>query len=103
MKAMRKLGPLSKIAAMIPGVKEADVDENELKKAEAIINSMTLEERIHPDKIDGSRKRRIAAGSGTSMQDVNRLLKQFKMARNMLKQMGTQGKGKGKGKLPFSL
>jgi len=100
MRAMRKLGPLSKIAAMIPGVKEADVDEKDLKKAEAIISSMTMEERVHPDVIDGSRKRRIAAGSGTSTQDINRLLKQFKMARNMLKQMGHQSKGKGK--LPFT-
>ncbi|MBN2621579.1 signal recognition particle protein [candidate division WOR-3 bacterium] len=99
MKAVRKLGPLAKIAAMIPGVKETDVDEGELKKVEAMINSMTQQERLHPEIIDGSRKRRIAAGSGTSMQDINRLLKQFKMARNMLKQMGR----KGKGKLPFPL
>lgn len=98
MKAVRKLGPLAKIAAMIPGVKETDVDEDEIKKVEAMINSMTRQERLHPDVIDGSRKHRIAAGSGTSMQDINRLLKQFRMARNMLKQMS-----RGKGKMPFSL
>jgi signal recognition particle subunit SRP54 len=98
MKAVRKLGPLAKIAAMIPGVKETDVNEDELKKVEAMINSMTRQERLHPEIIDGSRKRRIATGSGTSMQDINRLLKQFKMARNMLKQMN---QGKGRGKIPF--
>jgi len=93
LKAVKKLGPLSKLAAMIPGVKESDVDEKEFKKIEAIIQSMTKTERHHPDKIDGSRRRRIAAGSGTTMTDVNRLLKQFYYTRDLLKKMG-------KGKLP---
>lgn len=88
LRSVKKLGPLAKIAAMIPGVKEADVNENELKKVEAIINSMTVKERMKPSLIDGSRKRRIASGSGMTIQDVNQLLKQFKMARDMLKRMG---------------
>lgn len=94
LKSVKKLGPLSKIAAMIPGVKEADVNENEMKKIEAIINSMTIKERMTPSLLDGSRKRRIAAGSGTRVQDVNQLLKQFKMAREMLKKMGKDFKFK---------
>ncbi len=94
MKAMKKLGPIAKIASMIPGVKEHDIDEHELVQLEAIIHSMTHHERRHPDIIDGSRKRRIARGSGTTVQDVNRLLKQFYYARDMLQKMG-------KGKVPF--
>ncbi len=88
MKAVKKLGPIAKLAAMIPGVKESDVDEKEMKRIEAIINSMTKQERINPDVIDGSRKRRIAAGSGTTVRDVNQLLKQFYYARDLLKKMG---------------
>ncbi len=87
-KAVKKLGPLSKIAAMMPGVKESDVDESQFKKMEAMIKSMTGRERIHPDIIDGSRKRRIAAGSGTTVADVNRMLKEFFYARDMLKKLG---------------
>jgi len=86
--AVKKLGPLSKIAAMMPGVKESDIDEGQFKKMEAMINSMTRRERVHPEIIDGSRKRRIAAGSGTSVADVNRMLKEFFYARDMLKKMG---------------
>jgi len=97
--AVKKLGPLSKIAAMIPGVRESDVDESQFKKMEAMIRSMTLRERQHPEVIDGSRKRRIAVGSGTSVADVNRMLKEFSYARDMLKKFG-------KGmpiKMPFKL
>jgi signal recognition particle subunit SRP54 len=93
--AFKKLGPLSKVAAMIPGVKEQDVDENELKRIEVIINSMTRRERLNPDIIDGSRKRRIAAGSGTSVTEVNRLLKQFNYMRSLMKKIS-----KGSVKLP---
>ncbi len=100
MKAIKKLGPISKLAAMIPGIKESDVDETEMKKVEAIINSMTKKERANPDLIDGSRKRRIAAGSGTTVRDVNQLLKQFNYARDLLKRMG---KGTLPGKIPFKL
>ncbi len=88
LKAIKKLGPLSKLAAMIPGVKETDVDENEFKIIEAIINSMTPQERRHPEIINSSRKKRIARGSGTSLADVNRLLKQFFYARDLLKKAG---------------
>ncbi|UCF71308.1 MAG: signal recognition particle protein [candidate division WOR-3 bacterium] len=86
--AVKKLGSLSKIAAMIPGVKETDLDEGQFKKMEAMINSMTRRERLHPEIIDGSRKRRIAAGSGTTVADVNRMLKEFSYARDMLKKFG---------------
>ncbi|UCD05325.1 MAG: signal recognition particle protein [candidate division WOR-3 bacterium] len=86
--AVKKLGPLSKIAAMVPGVKESDIDESHFKKMEAMINSMTRRERLHPEVIDGSRKRRIAAGSGTTVADVNRMLKEFSRARDMLKKFG---------------
>jgi signal recognition particle subunit SRP54 len=99
MSAVKKLGPLSKIAAMMPGVKESDVDENQFKKMEAMIKSMTKRERVHPDIIDGSRKRRIAAGSGTTVADVNRMLKEFFYARDMLKKLG---KGM-PSKLPFKI
>lgn len=93
LRAVKKLGPLSKLAAMIPGAKESDVDENEMKKIEAIINSMTKKERFNPEIINGSRKRRIAAGSGTQIRDINQLLKQFDYARDLLKKMG-------RGKIP---
>jgi signal recognition particle subunit SRP54 len=100
LKTVKKMGPLSKLAAMIPGVKEADVDEDEFKRIEAIIGSMTRKERDQPDIIDGSRKRRIAQGSGTTVNDVNQLLKQFFYARDLLKKMS---KGKKSGKMPFPM
>ena len=100
LKAVKKLGPLSKLAAMMPGVRENDIREDELKRIEAIINSMAKDERLHPDKINGSRKRRIAAGSGTTMRDVNQLLKQFNYARDLLKKMG---KGKIPKNFPFKM
>jgi signal recognition particle subunit SRP54 len=100
LKAVKKLGPLSKLAAMMPGVKENDIKEDELKRIEAMINSMTKDERLHPHRIDGSRKRRIAAGSGTTMRDVNQLLKQFNYARDLLKKMG---RGKIPKNLPFKM
>lgn len=100
LKAVKKLGPIAKLAAMIPGLKERDVDESELKKIESIINSMTKQERLKPDIISGSRKRRIAVGSGTTTRDVNQLLKQFYYARDLLKKMG---RGKLPGKMPFKL
>ena len=88
---VRKMGPLDQLAGMIPGVgkqmKGLQVDEDALIRIEAIINSMTFEERRSPAIIGGSRRKRIADGSGTSVQDVNRLLKQFKMMQKMVKQM----------------
>jgi signal recognition particle subunit SRP54 len=99
LRTVKKIGPLSKIASMIPGVKESDVDEDQFKKMEAMINSMTRRERMHPDIIDGSRRRRIAAGSGTKVSDVNRMLKEFNYARDMLKKFGKNIPGK----MPFKL
>lgn len=105
---MKNLGPLDQILEMIPGMgskqlKNLKVDEKELVKIEAIIQSMTKEERQNPSIIDGSRRKRIAKGSGTSIQDVNRLLKQFKETKKMLKKMGEMEKAmkKGKFKIPF--
>lgn len=88
MRQFRKLGPLQNIMEMIPGMnslKGVDVDEKQLVHIEAIIQSMTKKERVYPNSIDFSRKRRIAAGSGTTMQDVNQLLKKFAMMKKMMK------------------
>ena len=93
LKQVRKMGSLSSILGMLPGVpgmkelKNAQVDDRQLDRIEAIIFSMTPEERRHPDLIDGSRRQRIARGSGTQVADVNRLLKQFREMQKMLKQM----------------
>ncbi len=87
--AMKSMGPLQDILAMLPGsgslLREVEVDDRDLKRVEAIIQSMTPEERRTPKIIGGSRKRRIASGSGTSPQDVNRVLKQFAEAQKMMK------------------
>jgi signal recognition particle subunit SRP54 len=95
---IRKMGPLKEILSMIPGLgsslKNVDIDEKELIKIEAIINSMTPEERRKPQIINASRKRRIAMGSGTTVQDVNRLLRQFEEMQKLLKQLN-RGKFKG--------
>ncbi len=93
---MKSMGPLSDILAMLPGsgslLGEVEVDDRDLKRVEAIIQSMTPAERRNPKIIGGSRKRRIASGSGTSPQDVNRLLKQFAEAQKMMKTLAG-GKG----------
>ncbi len=91
LRSMRKMGNVSKLLAMIPGASGLDVDEGELVRVEAMIQSMTPGERHHPDIIDGSRRRRIAAGSGSSVQDVNRLLREFRQARTMARQLGGRG------------
>lgn len=97
---IKKLGPLTDLLSMIPGVNRAmkDVDpqlaEGSLKKTEAIINSMTRQERRFPDILNASRRRRIAAGSGTEVQDVNALVKQFRDMQKVMKQMGIMGGGK---------
>ena len=100
---IRNLGPLENILKMIPGVgskiKDLKVDEKQFVKIEAIINSMTPEERANPHIINGSRKRRIARGSGTTIMDVNKLLKQYKEMKKMMKKM----KKSGKMKLPFNM
>lgn len=86
---IKKLGNIKDIAAMIPGVgkaiKDVDIDDDAFKSIEAIIRSMTEKERTHPDIIDTSRRRRIAAGSGTSLQEVNRILKNFEDMRKLMK------------------
>ena len=87
------MGPLNQLAEMIPGFSAlsrrmpVDVDEKQLEKVEAIVLSMTPEERHNPHIIDGSRRRRIARGSGTTPQDINRLLNQFKQTRKLMKQL----------------
>ncbi|NLG79799.1 MAG: signal recognition particle protein [Firmicutes bacterium] len=94
LRQMRKIGPLDEILSMIPGLgrmrglSDLRVDEGQLKRIEAIVNSMTLEERRNPAIIDGSRRKRIARGSGTRIQDVNSVLRQFEQVRDMLRQFG---------------
>lgn len=86
---IKKMGNLKDLAAMIPGVgkalKDVEIDDNAFKGIEAIISSMTEKERVNPSIINGSRRRRIAAGSGTSLQEVNRLLTQFEQTRKVMK------------------
>jgi signal recognition particle subunit FFH/SRP54 (srp54) len=99
---IKKMGNLKDLASMIPGMgkmlKEIDIDDNAFKGVEAIIFSMTPMERENPHLIDGSRRKRIAAGSGTSIQEVNRLLKQFDDTRKVMKMM-TTGAGKNMGRM----
>lgn len=105
---MKKMGPLSSILEMIPGLnssklKGLEVDDKELVKVEAIIKSMTKKERQNPEIINGSRRKRIAAGSGTSIQDVNKVMKNFEQTKKMMKQFAGMEKDmkKGKMKMPF--
>ena len=90
---IKRMGNLKDLAAMIPGVgkalKNIDIDENAFKGIEAIIYSMTPEERTHPSILNGSRRQRIASGSGTSVQDVNKLIKQFDETRKMMRMITT--------------
>ncbi|QED47516.1 signal recognition particle protein [Cytobacillus dafuensis] len=108
---VRKMGPLEDILKMMPGANKIkglnnlQIDEKQITHVEAIIQSMTKEEKIHPELINASRRRRIAKGSGTSVPEVNRLLKQFEDMKKMMKQMtGMSPKGKKKGgfKFPFN-
>jgi signal recognition particle subunit SRP54 len=109
LKQVRKMGPLEQIMDMLPKLgplanlpKDANVDEKKLTQVEAIINSMTNEERRDHNVIDGKRRKRIAKGSGTSVQDVNTVLKQYLQMRTMMKQYGAmagRAKMKGLGKL----
>ncbi|MBQ5708791.1 MAG: signal recognition particle protein, partial [Anaerotignum sp.] len=110
MQQIKKMGPLKDLLGMlpgIPGVGKLDMDalggvdpQKEMAKTEAIIQSMTKEERRNPSILNGPRKKRIAAGCGRSIADVNRLLKQFEDMKKMMKQMNNMTKGK-KGKMPF--
>ena len=95
MNQIKKMGSLSQIIGMIPGgnkIKEEDIDEKALVYTEAIIQSMTKKEREKPSIINPSRKKRIAAGCGLKVEDVNRLLKQFEQMQKMMKQLGRKGK-----------
>jgi signal recognition particle subunit SRP54 len=99
MQQIKKMGPLSGIVGMLPGIpkelKNANISDKELSRVEAIIHSMTLEERRQPALINGSRRLRIATGSGTTTSEVNLLLKQFKEMQRMMKQMtGVPGMGR---------
>ncbi|MDA3130642.1 signal recognition particle protein [Aliibacillus thermotolerans] len=105
---VRNMGPLDELLAMIPGankklLKNVQVDESHIGRIEAIVRSMTSEEKQNPSILNASRKRRIAKGSGTSIQDVNRLLKQFEEMKKMMKQMTSMQKGKKKRKGGFQL
>lgn len=98
MQQMKKMGPLTQIMKMIPGVNakaidNANIDERKLDRVEAIIKSMTMRERENPSIINASRKRRIAAGSGNNVSDVNLLLKQFEQMQQMMKQFSGGGLG----------
>ena len=96
-KVIKKMGSLSSLLEMIPGlgsqIKNANIDEKALVKVEAIINSMTVDERSKPKILNGNRRKRIARGSGTSIQDVNRLVKQFGEMQKMMGQMARKGFG----------
>jgi signal recognition particle subunit SRP54 len=104
MQQIKRLGPIGQLMEMIPGMnkmaKGVDLSnaENDMKRIEAIIQSMTLKERQNPKILKASRKRRVAAGSGTTVQDVNSLLKQFREMQKMMKQLG-KGGGRGLSKL----
>jgi signal recognition particle subunit SRP54 len=92
MRQVRKMGPLKNLLSLMPGVgkelKDVDVDERELDRVEAVILSMTKEERVNPDIVNASRRQRIATGSGRPLQEVNNLLKQFGEMQKMMKSMG---------------
>ncbi len=107
MQALKKMGPLSGVLGMMPGMpkelKNAKIDDDDLKPIEAIIRSMTAEERARPQLINGSRRARIAKGSGTETAEVSRLVKQFGDMQKMMKKMGMGGgdkKGKKRGGFP---
>ena len=104
MRQVQKMGSLSSIIAMMPGVpkelKNVNIDDGELRRVEAIICSMTADERRQPELINGSRRLRIANGSGTTTGEVNRLVKQFQEMQKLMKRMGGLGSKKGKRRMP---
>ncbi len=95
MEQMKKMGSMKDLLGMIPGmgkaIKDIDIDDDSLKPIEAIIKSMTPKQRTQPEVLNGTRKQRIAKGSGTSIQEVNQLLKQFEQMRKMMKMMNKSG------------
>lgn len=98
--SMKKMGGAQALVSMMPGlsgkVKDGDIDESKIERTKAIILSMTPKERTEPSIINSSRKKRIAAGSGTSVQEINQLLKQFEQTKMLMKQLRS-----GKRRLPF--
>lgn len=105
---MKKMGGIKSLLGMLPGMgqlKDLEIDDDAFKQTEAMINSMTKKERLNPEIITPPRKRRIAAGAGVDISDVNKLMKQYEQSKKMMKQMsGMMGKkGKGGFKLPFGL
>ena len=105
MQQMKKMGGLQSMLSMLPGankLQDVEIDENAMKKPEAIIRSMTPRERRNPGILNASRRKRIAAGSGTTVQDVNALIRQFDQAKDMMKKMmGSKMMRKGKRRFPF--
>ena len=101
LREVKKLGPLSQLMEIIPGLSQVsrrispETPDRQMKRIEAIINSMTLEERRNPRILNASRKRRIARGSGTTVQEVNQLLAQFRQMQRMMKQLTAGGRGRG--------
>ena len=108
MRQLKKMGNLNQLLGMLPGMnagalKNAEIDETQMARTEAMILSMTRQERLRPETINGSRRKRIANGSGTSVEDVNKLLRQFDQMKKMMKQFSGMGKRKSFAgmKLPF--
>jgi signal recognition particle subunit SRP54 len=107
LRTIKKMGPLEQILGMLPGMgnlkelaaNREKVDDKQLGRVEAIINSMTPQERRHHQLLNGSRRKRIARGSGTSVEEINRLLKQFVQMQKMLKQLGGMAGAGGKKKM----
>ena len=105
MQQLKKMGPLSGVLRMLPGMSnigDIDIPDDAMKKPEAIIRSMTPKERRYPDILNASRRRRIAAGSGTTVQDVNQLIRQFEEAKKQMKMMMNQTRGK-RGRFRFPM
>jgi len=95
LRSLGKMGPLQQVMEMIPGIGQAmptggvtEMQERQLTRSQAIIGSMTPKERRHPQLLNGSRKKRIAKGSGTSVEEINRLLRQFGQMRKLMKRLG---------------
>jgi signal recognition particle subunit SRP54 len=104
MQQVKKMGPIQNLVGMLPGIpkelKNAEIDEKEIGRIEAIIRSMTPEERREPQIMNGSRRLRVAQGSGTTTNEVNQLLKQFKDMQKMMRMFGGKGGGKGRPRIP---
>ncbi len=105
MQQLKKMGPLQNVLGMLPGIgsklKDVEIDDNAMKKPEAIIRSMTLKERRLPSILNASRRKRIAAGAGVTVQDVNQLMRQFEQMQKMMKQMSGKRGMMGRMKMPF--